>query len=162
MNTSRILLISLALAALASQPLCATEVYRWTDENGVVHFSQTPPPPSESEVSKLALDNTQPADYDPEADIYGVAEQQERMKAWREEREKKRQERLARQPQPARQAVNQDRERDYFNDPVWGYPGTYPTPPNRPRPPIQRPPAQPGDPIRPPSPITPPRPLRPN
>lgn len=161
MKTSRILWFSLALAALACQGLHATEIYRWTDENGVVHFSQTPPP-SESEVSKLALRDTRPADYDPEADIYGVAEQQERMKALREEREKKRQERLARQSQPSPQPVIQYRERDYFNYPIYGYPGNYPRPPYRPNPPIQRPRPQPGDPIRPPSPITPPSPLRPN
>lgn len=37
-----------ASAALACALACATaaqaEVYRWTDENGVTHFSQTPPP----------------------------------------------------------------------------------------------------------------------
>lgn len=37
-----------AVAVLASVLLASTaavaEVYRWTDENGVTHFSQTPPP----------------------------------------------------------------------------------------------------------------------
>ena len=155
-------MVLLALAALACQAAHATEIYRWTDENGVVHFSQTPPPTADSEVSRLALSDAQPADYDPENDIYGVAEQQERMKALREEREKKRQERLARQAQPASQAVIPYRERDYFTYPIYGYPGYQPRPPYRPNPPGQRPRPQPGEPIRPPSPISPPGPLRPN
>ena len=152
------LLILLALAALACPWAEATEVYRWTDENGVVHFSQTPPPPSESEVSKLALDDTRPADYDPEADIYGVAAQQERMKALREEMEKKRQ---GRERQAPMQNVTPYRDRTYLNYPIYGYPGYYPRPPYRPNPPIERPRPRPGDPIRPPRPIQPPSPLRP-
>lgn len=162
LNTSRKLLVLLALAALACQGVYATEIYRWTDENGVVHFSQTPPPAAQAEVSRLALRDTRPADYDPEADIYGVAEQQERMQALREEREKKREERLSRQSRAASQPVVVYPERDYLNYPIYRYPGYQPRPPYRPNPPGQRPRPQPGDPIRPPSPITPPSPLRPN
>lgn len=32
------------VSALLMAPALSAEVYRWTDENGVTHFSQTPPP----------------------------------------------------------------------------------------------------------------------
>ncbi len=32
------------IAALLMAPALSAEIYRWTDENGVTHFSQTPPP----------------------------------------------------------------------------------------------------------------------
>lgn len=39
---------------LLFSPLTAAEVYRWTDENGVTHFSQTPPPAGqEAEVEEV-------------------------------------------------------------------------------------------------------------
>ena len=52
----------------------ATEVYRWTDADGVVHYSQTPPP-SEANASKLSLRDPRPSDDAPVEDIYDVAGQ---------------------------------------------------------------------------------------
>ena len=134
----------------------ATEIYRWTDENGVEHFSQTAPPPAQAGVSRLSLADDRPGSYDPDEDIFGVAEQEARMQALREEREQKRQERLERQQAAARlQAQPQQRDQGYWDRPVYWYPGHRPRPPLRPMPPIERPPPGPGDPIRPPRPITP-------
>ena len=63
-------------AGLTLDSARATEVYRWVDEDGVVHFSQTAPPGQETDVSKMSLADTRPSDYDPDADIYGVAERE--------------------------------------------------------------------------------------
>ena len=135
----------------------ATEVYRWTDADGVVHFSQTPPPQG-ADASRLTLRDPEPPAPGAETDIYDVAGQQERMQALRDERERKRQERLERQRQAERQAETHFRDAEEYR-----YPGWYlrPNRPVQPLPPVQRPPAGPGDPIRPPGVIRPPSPITP-
>lgn len=40
----RILILSLAVALFVAAPAAAQQYFRWVDENGVVHFGQTPPP----------------------------------------------------------------------------------------------------------------------
>lgn len=62
-----------ALAALACSLMASTavwaEVYRWTDENGVTHFSQTPPPPGqEAEIEDVP--ESEPAGG--EAEVAGI------------------------------------------------------------------------------------------
>lgn len=41
------------LALLLSAPAWAQQMYKWTDENGVVHFSETPPAGQEAEASDI-------------------------------------------------------------------------------------------------------------
>lgn len=42
------------IGCLLTTPLVSAEVYRWTDENGVTHFSETPPPAGqEAEISDM-------------------------------------------------------------------------------------------------------------
>lgn len=139
----------------------ATEVYRWVDEDGVVHFSQTAPPGQDTDVSKLSLADTRPSDYDPDEDIYGVAEQEKRMKAKRDDMEKRRQERLERQRQTANQPPVQYRVPEQYGYPVYWNHGPRPQPPLRPVPPIARPDPGPGQPIKPPGMIKPPSPIKP-
>jgi len=48
--------VALALAALAAQfglPAAAQQMYRWTDENGRTHITDTPPPPGAKNVRKV-------------------------------------------------------------------------------------------------------------
>lgn len=53
-------LLSLICGLIAS-PVIFAEVYRWTDENGVTHFSQTPPPEGQdAEIEDLPV--TPPAE----------------------------------------------------------------------------------------------------
>jgi len=143
-NPSILLLV--VFCGFSSLAVNATEVYRWVDKDGVVHFSQTAPLQAEAEVDKLALQDTRPSDYDPDQDIYGVAEQAERMKALREEMDEKRQASLERQREAAKQPVVQYRQPERYGFPVYWNPGVRPQPPLRPVPPI----ALPG-PVNPPS-----------
>ena len=157
------MVFSLVLAALPGSSAGATEIYRWTDENGVVHFSQTAPQVPEADVDRMALSDNRPSDFDPDADIYNVEAQQERMQSLREEMEQKREDRLEQQRWQARQEAEAEaRRREYElrnrNYPVYYIP---PIRPVRPVPPIERPPPGPGDPIRPPGTIKPPRPIVP-
>ena len=157
------MVFSLVLAALLGSSAGATEIYRWTDENGVVHFSQTAPKAPEADVDRMALSDNRPSDFDPEADIYNVKEQQERMQSLREEMEQKREERLEQQRWQARQAAEAEARRREYEYRNRSYPAYYipPIRPVQPLPPIERPPPGPGDPIRPPSMIKPPRPIVP-
>jgi hypothetical protein len=147
------------LAIAAGMPLHAAEIYKWVDENGVVHFSDNPPPPENQAAEKIAVEDSRPSDWDPEQDIYGVEEQAARMQAMREDMETKRQDRLERQrQQAAMQPQPQPREQERYGYPIYWNNNIWPRPPVRPQPPIARPeplPGGPGDFIRPPKPITP-------
>jgi hypothetical protein len=52
MHRAAILIVSVALTAL--QSAAAQEIYRWVDEQGVVHFSDTAPV-AEGDVSTVTL-----------------------------------------------------------------------------------------------------------
>lgn len=131
-----LLVVSCGFACVAVH---ATEVYRWVDEDGVFHFSQTAPLKVEAEVDKLALQDTRPSDYDPDQDIYGVEAQAERMKALREDMEEKRQASLEREREVAKQPVVQYRQPERYGFPVYWNPGLRPKPPLKPVPPIALP-----------------------
>ena len=151
-----------ALAFLACGPVCANEIYRWVDENGVVNFSQTAPPSPDLVTEKVTVQDDRPSDWDPEADIYGVEEQAARMQARREDMEKKRQDRIEQKNREQSLTAPQYREPETYNYPFFWGTGIRPVPPLRPRPPIARPPTEPGGPIRPPGFIIPPRPIDPD
>lgn len=151
------LMVFALVTVMAWQSAGATEVYRWTDADGVVHFSQTPPPLS-ADADKLVLHDPQPPGNDAVEDIYDVAGQQARMEALREERERKRQERIEQQREAESRQRAPYRQQDEYTYPGWWL---RPDPPLRPLPPIERPPTGPGDPIRPPDMIRPPSPLTP-
>ena len=92
MNTgmTRTTCLLLALALLASQQAVAVTVYQWTDEEGVVHYSDTPPSDEEvtSEVNDFVL-----FDYEGDevvGDEYSIVNQLERMTEWRRQAEEDR------------------------------------------------------------------------
>jgi hypothetical protein len=57
----------------------AQKMYKWTDENGVVHFSETPPPGQEVESSNIPAGaeklGQDPTTLSPVADTQGMAQQ---------------------------------------------------------------------------------------
>ena len=55
------LLAGLAFAAAPGVSGAAVTVYKWTDDRGVVHYSDTPPPDTEYEKLKLEATGTRPA-----------------------------------------------------------------------------------------------------
>jgi len=140
--------------AWAAAPVWATEVYRWVDADGVVHFSQTAPTTAVEEVSREVVEDPVPPGYDPEQDIYDVAGQQERMQARREALERDREARRERERQAAQRPVTSPPPVQGY--PVYGWPGYGPRPPGRPRPPIEPPIEPPVQPSRPPGTLKPP------
>jgi hypothetical protein len=115
--------------------MAETEVYHWVDENGVSHFTQSAPSADVGGVRRMTVEDTRPPDYDPNEDRYGVAQQQERMAALREEMNEKREAEAKRQRdaaarQPAVQYV------DRYRSPLFWNPPYYRPQPPRPQPPI--------------------------
>lgn len=53
--------IALLISALLASPLTLAQVYKWTDENGQVHFSSTPPPQQAIEPVDVRLNYDAPA-----------------------------------------------------------------------------------------------------
>ena len=127
------------LLVLSAAPLGAAEVYRWVDADGVVHFSDKAPPSGVAEFSRQDVVAEPPTGYDPDQDLYGVAAQQERMQALREDMERRREARREREAAaPAPPAAAQSPAVSY---PLYPYPGWRPRPPRppRPEPPIEPP-----------------------
>lgn len=136
--TRVIILVSLLVCGFAAGPAAAQEIYRWTDENGVVNFSDTAPADQSSGVSTVAVEDTRPSDYDPEADIYNVEAQAERMQALRDTMQKEREARLERERNAAHQQPAPGNWSTGYAVPAWwwGRPGDGrpPRPPERPVP----------------------------
>jgi len=93
-------IIATAFIASAS----ASDIYRWVDEDGVVHFSDTAPADTD-DVERLRVDVTNPPGYDPAEDPYSIRNQAARMgETWsrleerREDRREKRREEAEWQP----------------------------------------------------------------
>ena len=84
----------------------AAEIYQWVDEEGVTHFSDTPPD-NGTAAESLHVNSTNPPGYDPETDPYSIANQAKRMnEKWselaeeKERRAERRREEAARRPPP--------------------------------------------------------------
>jgi hypothetical protein len=137
-------IILIALGGFLLNGAAAQEVYRWVDENGVVNFSDTMPQAADASasanVNTVTLEDTTPKDYDPEADIYNVTAQAERMQALRDQMEKDREARREQQSRaPQQPAVQYERGVSYgypYSFPAYGRPPYRPPakPPSRPVP----------------------------
>jgi hypothetical protein len=124
----------------------AQEIYRWVDENGVVNFSDRAPPAApEAGVSMLTLEESRPAAYDPEQDLFNIQATLERTQALRKqlaEQRTARRESAGVRPSAAAQSAAQSN----YGYP-YGYPPLYPRPPfgpgGKPPPRPDQPPPQP-------------------
>ena len=93
-----ILTVAVLLLSACAASANASEIYQWTDEDGVLHFSDTVPGDG-AVVITLRVQASNPRGYDPVEDPYSIRNQAERTNAiWteleeaREEREEKRRE----------------------------------------------------------------------
>ena len=68
--------VALGLTLSVTAPVFAqNKVYKWTDENGVVHFSKTPPPEGQAEQVRLRRAPRAPQPGE-EAESAGTADQE--------------------------------------------------------------------------------------
>jgi hypothetical protein len=102
-ETSRLAATAMVAIAFVSNA-SAADIFRWVDDDGVVHFSDTAPA-GDTKVERLRVDSANPPDYDPADDPYSIRNQAERMgETWsrleerREERRETRREAAERQP----------------------------------------------------------------
>src|SRR3972149_3225630 len=115
----------LGMALLASQDAMAAKIYQWTDEEGVVQYSDVPPGDNTStEIKEINFNSYAANDIDP--DEYSIVNQLERMAEWRRQTEE---ERLARkQLQLEEQRLAQERNSYRLINPYSTrayYPSTY-------------------------------------
>jgi hypothetical protein len=134
--------VVLLLTIIASAELVAAEIFHWVDENGVAHYSQNPPAGDTPNVSTQTIETPDLPENGEGEDIYNVKEHEERMIAWREERDKERKEARELKNQTVAQRPYEYRQQ---ND---AYPWPYIYPPGN-RPPIRPPIEPPHNPDRP-------------
>lgn len=80
-----------AVFQLLSPAAAGDVVYRWVDEDGITHFSDTPPAAqntAQGGVESIALQENLPAAVNPAGDYYSIVNQWKRMREERNEREK--------------------------------------------------------------------------
>ena len=124
------------LAAFSMTHAIATPVFTWVDQDGVTHFSESPPEDASVESFQINLEQAPAAGPAQDDDYFSVVNQAGRMEKSRLENEKVRTERLQAEA-AARQAAtaNQPRSASNYNDtnryypvyPYYGYrPGYHP------------------------------------
>lgn len=95
--------LTIAALGVVSKAM-ASDIYRWIDDDGIVHYSDTAPA-DDTAAERLRVDVANSPDYDPADDPYSIRKQAERIgETWsrleerREERREKRREAAERQP----------------------------------------------------------------
>ena len=71
-------MLLLALACALALPALGGELYRWTDENGVVHFSETPPADRDVAAESMPFDSAPAAPAAEAGTEAGVSAAQQR------------------------------------------------------------------------------------
>jgi hypothetical protein len=137
--------------SLYTGPAGAAEVYRWTDADGVVHFSDRPPATAQSSLTTMTVNDQSPTAYDPGEDLYNLEATAARTQSLRDEHARARESRSARTaaaPAAVQSAQPQAYGVDYGNLPGYDRPGV--RPPQRPdRPARPKPQPLPTDTVRP-------------
>jgi len=121
------IMTSFAIALLVAMGSAgATEVYRWVDADGVVHFSDTRP--EDQHADTLVVRETTPPGYDPAEDPYSILNQAERLAETRARLEKDRKEREENRREAIERVVIYEREPDYRYSAYYGpwYPPAVP------------------------------------
>lgn len=67
------------LPLFASQAVADAQIYRWVNDDGVVHFSQWEPDDTGLTVTRIHVDRSNRTDYTPDADPYSVLNQSARI-----------------------------------------------------------------------------------
>jgi hypothetical protein len=126
------IVVTLLIAGICASPSLAGEVFKWTDDEGVVHFSQWAPKHTAG-VTRLTTASSNAVDYDPESDPYSIQNQAVRMnETWSKLEARKAERRKRREEAEERMARMQPPTYDYPSYP-YNYWPIY-------RPPLHRPP----------------------
>lgn len=74
----RLVAAAALLSSPVSGPALAGDIFRWVDENGVVHYSDTKPK-QEMPVEVVEIETASSSDYDPVEDPYSILNQASRL-----------------------------------------------------------------------------------
>jgi hypothetical protein len=116
----------LLVTGICANPSLAGEVFTWTDNEGVVHFSQWAPQHNAA-VTTLTTVSRNPADYDPGTDPYSIQNQAARVnETWSKIEERNAELRKRREEEEERLARMQPPVYNYpyypyayYRSPVW-------------------------------------------
>lgn len=112
----RTLIWSLILSFSLAFSLGATEVYKWVDEDGVVHFTDRPP--QDQQFDRMDVEDFySPGEEPPGGSVYEETVQQQRLRreARNEEQERQARERREEAEKKAQSDANCSRAIHYFN-----------------------------------------------
>ena len=87
MKQTTVIYLSLLLSLPASLS-SAAPVYTWTDDAGITHFSETPPPDPATDTQLVNIQPPPAAANTPDGDFYSVINQADRMERSRLANEK--------------------------------------------------------------------------
>ena len=145
-------LLILSTGGFATQP-SADALYRWTDNEGRVHFGDRPPPADFHDLEDLGMPSFAPPAQPPDQDPYSIMNQLGRLQQNRQEIERERRERAWREREyylrqrelEARERAAESAESGGVSGFLWPVyprvPGHWPGRPGRPG---YRPPHRPG------------------
>jgi len=115
-------IILLIVSAICAPPAAAVEIYKWVDDEGVIHFSDEQPVDATSNVSSFVIAASNPADYDPAADEYSIQNQASRINETYKKIEEKREARAEERAEAAEKAAQYERQFvRYYDEPIRSY-----------------------------------------
>lgn len=138
-------LLAICLSYIVLTPLYAQQIYKWTDENGSVHYSDRPDPDAQTEQIFIKPSKESTQDKNPDETLKRLQATTTDLEAGRQQREAAREKEQERLRKLSEQNGQQEKETDKreSNRDRWYY-GRYPPRPIQP--PVQ-PPVNPQPPI---------------
>ena len=113
---------AIVFGLVLGSPSVAIEVFKWVDEDGVVHFSDEKPPEAKPDLSSIYIASSNPSGYDPAEDYYSIRNQAARTNAAYKEVEKRREARAEKRAEAAERAREQRRQAAFsYREPVRTY-----------------------------------------
>ena len=116
-------MVLLVAVSLAGGAAIAADIYRWTDDNGVVHFGERPPPGGASRIELRQAPSQNGADATTMEERR--QRQQRLLDAYSHERDRKRQQQAENDAAAARNQAQCDRLRRHWRSLSWGGPVYY-------------------------------------
>lgn len=155
MTVNRFLFVPCLLLLAVAPGRAAAEVYRWVDEDGVVHFSDRQPVSTDVDYSTVDIDAPPASGHDPDADMFNVEATRNRTQNRRTELQEKRNARAERARNASPPSAQPPSQRTYPPGVSWPrtpvnpvlpvHPGPEPGPGPEPQPPSTI--APPGGPV---------------
>ncbi len=108
-------------ALISGTPAAAYEVFKWVDEDGVTHFSESEPSAATTDVTRLVLATGNPTDYAPEADYYSIRNQAERTNEAYQRIEERRAARATKRAEAAERAAQTRAQTVTYYEPARRY-----------------------------------------